>query len=138
MPYGTTEADARTTRSTVEALLQGLEAGKSVAELFAEQVDWDIPGAKEVPWIGRRSTRAEVAGFFDSLHDHVIVHEFRVTQILVDGRDAVLLGRLHDTVKATGRPLTTAFAIHLTVEKGHITRYHLYEDSYAVARAVIP
>jgi ketosteroid isomerase-like protein len=62
--------------------------------------------------------------------------EFTVTHIVVDGEQAVIIGHLRDTVKATGGTLATPFAAHLTVVDGRITRYHLFEDSYAVAQAV--
>jgi ketosteroid isomerase-like protein len=44
-------------------------------------------------------------------------------------------GRLRNTVKRNGRTLKTNFALHATVKDQRITRYHLYEDSYAVAQA---
>ncbi|MEU2914328.1 hypothetical protein ACWCQ0_33505 [Streptomyces massasporeus] len=40
-------------------------------------------------------------------------------------------------VKKTGRDIDTAFALHTTVRAGRITRCHLYEDSYAVAKAYV-
>lgn len=40
-------------------------------------------------------------------------------------------------VRMTGRGTDTAFALHTTVRDGRITRYHLYEDSYAVAEAYL-
>ncbi|WP_233225607.1 nuclear transport factor 2 family protein [Amycolatopsis sp. CA-126428] len=56
-------------------------------------------------------------------------------RILVDGRDAVVLGDIRQTVQATGRPYTARSALHLTVERGVITRYHVYEDSLTVLQA---
>lgn len=59
----------------------------------------------------------------------------QVSAILVDGDDAVVLGTLDKTAKPTGRSYAAAFALHLTVRDGLITRHHVYEDSLAVARA---
>jgi ketosteroid isomerase-like protein len=56
-------------------------------------------------------------------------------KVLVDGRDAVVLGDIRQTVKVTGRPYHARCALHLTVDGGVITRYHVYEDSLAVAQA---
>jgi ketosteroid isomerase-like protein len=42
------------------------------------------------------------------------------------------------TVRATGRDIVRPFAIHLCVRDGKIIRYHMYEDSWAVAEAVKP
>ncbi|WP_240323189.1 MULTISPECIES: nuclear transport factor 2 family protein [Amycolatopsis] len=57
-------------------------------------------------------------------------------QVLVEGRDAVVLGEIQHTVRATDQPYTARCAVHLTVEDGLITRYHVYEDSLSVAQAL--
>ncbi|MEU9113632.1 hypothetical protein AB0D04_18095 [Streptomyces sp. NPDC048483] len=97
------------TRSVVDAFYSHLGNGDidKLADLFAEEIDWDIYGAEEVPWTGRRATRTE----------------------------AVALGRMRHMVKATGKTFASPFAFHLTVEEGKITRYVTFEDSLALARA---
>ena len=40
------------------------------------------------------------------------------------------------TVLSNGTAYTSPFALHLTVEDGLITRYHIYEDSLTVAHAL--
>ncbi|WP_433212791.1 nuclear transport factor 2 family protein [Microtetraspora malaysiensis] len=57
-----------------------------------------------------------------------------VTRILVDGAHAVVLGELAQTVRGGDIAYTSPFALHLTVEDGLVTRYHIYEDSLTVAR----
>lgn len=61
--------------------------------------------------------------------------EFHLHQVIAENDDVVLIGRMVSEVKKTGRDIDTAFALHATVHDGQIIRYHLYEDSYAVARA---
>ncbi|MFB8272491.1 nuclear transport factor 2 family protein [Streptomyces sp. NPDC055955] len=73
--------------------------------------------------------------FFELLQMHVEAKEFDLRQVIAEGDDAVLIGRMVSEVKKTGRDIDTAFALHTTVRDGRITRYHLYEDSYAVAQA---
>ena len=46
-----------------------------------------------------------------------------------------MLGEIRQTVKATGRAYRARYALHITIDSGVITRYHVYEDSLAVARA---
>ncbi|GAA1027645.1 MULTISPECIES: nuclear transport factor 2 family protein [Amycolatopsis] len=107
--------------------------------LFAEEVDWHIPGAAGlVPWLGRRRTPAEVADFFASVSRYVIQELFEVDRIFVDGEESVVTGRLRSVVRATGRPVESQFAIRITVVGGRIKRYLFLEDSYAVANAVRP
>ncbi|MEU6713890.1 nuclear transport factor 2 family protein [Nonomuraea sp. NPDC046802] len=132
------------TRAIVEELLGRLAKGEHdrTAELFAEPVDWrlDWPeaGHPAVPWIRPRSSRADVADHFRSLDAHHVpeLNGTSVERILVDGADAVVLGTIAQTVKENGVAYTSPFALHLTVENGLVTRYHIYEDSLTVARAL--
>lgn len=132
---------AANTRAVVTEFLGRLAEGDPdrIATLFADVVDWQLDwpeaGHPAVPWIRPRSTRAEVADHFRMLD---AVHGERggtAPRILVDGRDAVVLGDIRQTVKATGRAYAALCALHLTVDNGVITRYHVYEDSLTVAQA---
>jgi uncharacterized protein len=132
------------TRETVDELLRRIAAGdpEQIAQLYAEEVDWrlDWPDgdyAQTVPWIRHRGTRAGVADHFRLIGEHHVPGESsaRVDAVLVDGPDAVVLGELRHTAKPTGRRYAAAFALHLTVVDGQVTRHHVYEDSLAVARA---
>ncbi|MFI6177608.1 nuclear transport factor 2 family protein [Nonomuraea sp. NPDC051191] len=110
--------------------------------MFAEPVDWQLSrpdeGHPAVPWIRPRSGRDEVADHYRALGTHHVpeLNATTVRQILVDGPDAVVLGRIVQTVRAHGVSYTSPFALHLTVEDGLITRCHIYEDSLTVAEAV--
>jgi len=132
------------TRKTVDELLRRTAEGdpEQIAAMYAEEVEWmlDWPEgdyADTVPWIRHRSTRAGVADHFRLIAEHHVAEESTatLTAVLVDGADAVVLGEFHNTAKPTGRRYTAAFALHLTVQDGLITRHHVYEDSFAVARA---
>ncbi|WP_460525132.1 nuclear transport factor 2 family protein [Flindersiella endophytica] len=133
------------TRAVVEELLRrlGADGPERVAELFADQVDWklDWPAAEHgraaTPWIRRRSTRSEVAAHFRELTEHHVPEAVgtEIERVLVDGDDAVVLGEIRQTARPTGRAYSARFALHVTVESGRILRYHVYEDSLAVAQA---
>jgi uncharacterized protein len=130
-------SDTSSTRETVGEFMRRFGAGDldGVAELFAELVDLRIPGADHVPWTGCRSTHAELVEFFTIWAGALKAPNLAVSQVLFDGADAVVLGNITSTVKATGRPFDTPFALHLTVKDGRLTRYHLYDDSHAAAAA---
>ncbi|MFJ8740477.1 nuclear transport factor 2 family protein [Embleya sp. NPDC127516] len=135
-----------------------------IAELFADRVDWllDWPaeGHPATPWIRSRSTRADVAAHFRELaaahtDDHAPnTHADTDTEsdtdtdtdvdvptagpdprILLDGPEAVLLTEIRRTAASTGTAYRAMCAVHVTVEAGLISRYHVYEDSLTVARA---
>jgi ketosteroid isomerase-like protein len=129
------------TRAVVEEFLRRLGTGspERTAEVFAETVDWRLswPVAEHpaVPWIRPRSTRADVADHFRTLRETCDAGEVSVDRILVDGPEAVVTGASSQRVRPTGRWFSTAFALHITVQDGLLTRYHVYEDSLAVAEA---
>jgi ketosteroid isomerase-like protein len=132
------------TRETVHELLRRVAEGdpERIGQMFADEVDWklDWPDgdyARTTPWIRHRSTRADAADNFREIAEHHVPGEsdVRVHAVLVDGTEAVVLGEVAHTAKPTGRPYVAAFALHLTVMDGLIIRYHIYEDSLAVARA---
>ncbi|MFF5264968.1 nuclear transport factor 2 family protein [Actinomadura viridis] len=130
------------TRETVQRLLHAMATGEDAGALFAEKVDWRLDWPEEghpaVPWIRPRGTREEAAAHFRELRAHHVPEKdaSQVHGILVDGPDAVVLATIAQTVRATGREYTAHCALHLTVENGVITRYHVYEDSLSVATAL--
>ncbi|MFC4529302.1 nuclear transport factor 2 family protein [Sphaerisporangium dianthi] len=139
-----TAHEGRATRHVVEELLRRIAGGDpdQVAALFADRFDWRLAwpaeGHPAVPWIRPRTSRADVADHFRSLEAHHVpeANGTSVARVLVDGADAVVLGEIAQTVRAGGAAYTSPFALHLTVENGFITRYHIYEDSLTVARAL--
>ncbi|VFR21492.1 hypothetical protein ISE1_3756 [plant metagenome] len=107
-----------------------------ILELFALDVDFDIPGNLEaVPWIGPRRDREAVGAFHRELAAQIEPVRFEVRKILGDDEAAVAVGELASKVKATGRLIESPFAFVLTVRDGSIVRYRMLEDSYAVATA---
>ncbi|WP_331749473.1 MULTISPECIES: nuclear transport factor 2 family protein [unclassified Streptomyces] len=133
------------TRAAVEELLRRIGEGdpEHIAELYAEQGDWKLNwpeaehGRAATPWIRHRSTRADAAAHYRELAGHHVPEHVatEVERILIDGNDAVVLGEIRQTARATGRAYRARFALHLTVEDGLVTRHHVYEDSLAVVQA---
>ncbi|UNO40429.1 nuclear transport factor 2 family protein [Streptomyces sp. MST-110588] len=132
-----TTAKARTTREVVDAYMSALANGaiEEAVGLFAETVDWCIPGDLNIPWIGPLTSRAQVAKFFEIHPIYLDSEEFVAERVLTDGADAVLLGRLRSRLKTNDALMKSWFVIHLTVRDGEIVRYRLYEDSLAISRA---
>ncbi|MET7370664.1 nuclear transport factor 2 family protein [Streptomyces sp. NPDC005566] len=135
-----TTADA--TRATVQKFLALRLAGdtEGLTALFADDVDWLLAENPAAPWIRPRSTAAECAAQAVELAEYTVPEDARasVDTFLVDGADAVLMGHISGTVRATGKSFAGPFALHLTVEGGRVTRHHLYENSLSIAEACAP
>jgi len=132
-------SNSETTRAVVQEFLAARLAGNTerLVALFADEVDWVLAENPAAPWIRPRSTAAECAAQFTELMEHVVPEDARasVDTFLVDGTDAVLMGHLSGTVRATGKSFAGPFALHLTVENGRITRHRVYENSLSIAEA---
>ncbi|MBS3647072.1 nuclear transport factor 2 family protein [Pseudaminobacter sp. 19-2017] len=138
----TASSTSKTTRAVVQELLAARLAGNTerLVALFADEVDWMLAENPAAPWIRPRSTAADCAAQFTELMEYTVPEDARasVDSFLVDGADAVLMGHLSGTVRATGKSFQGPFALRLTVEDGRITRHHLYENSLSIAEACSP
>lgn len=128
------------TRAIVHSLFDRLAEGASpreLAEHFDENVDWFIPGdTSVVPWIGQKTGRGGVAEFYQQLRDLTTPVEFTINRIVVEGSSAVVIGHLITTINSTGRRIDSDFAFDIEVSGDLITRYHMFEDTWAVSEAV--
>lgn len=132
-------ADTRTSRTVAEKFVErlGRQDPDGIQELFAEEIDWHVPGSDALPWTGRRTRGEEVAPYFTTMWPHFAPGRSKVVleRVVVDGGDAVLLAVFTHTVAASGKEFTTPVAMHLMVEDNRIVRMRLYEDTLAVEKA---
>ena len=126
------------TRSTVNEFFRriGLMDADGVAALFAEAIDWYVPGSSDLPWTGHRSRREDVPDYFRTMwsHFHLEKSNVKLDQLLIEGEDAVAFGTFSHVTNTTERPFSTPFALHVKIKDGAITTLQLYEDTYVVGR----
>ena len=115
----------------------GEQDAEGIGELFADEIDWYIPGSEALPWTGPRFRREHVAEYFRTIWPEFVPGQSTVTlgKVVIDGDDAVVFSSFTHTVARNGRRLNTPVALHLTIAKGQIVRMHLYEDTLAVHEA---
>ncbi|MEW1776623.1 nuclear transport factor 2 family protein [Streptomyces sp. NPDC086777] len=101
------------------------------------KIDWCVPGADRLPWTGRRTQRAEVAGYLRVLGENIVPQEKvdKVQALIVEGEHAVLLGEFTRTARSTGRRYQMPVAMHLQVVGDRVAKLYLYEDTAKVAQA---
>jgi len=109
-----------------------------ITGLFAENVDWYIPGDQHVaPWLGKRNTKAEIRAFYELLWSQTEPISANIDHIFTDNNRVVIAGDFATKMLKTGIVCESLFFIHFTVEDGLITRYRLLEDSLAVVQALV-
>jgi uncharacterized protein len=115
----------------------GEQDAEGIGELFADEIDWYVPGSETLPWTGPRSRREHVAEYFRTMWPAFVPGQSTATldKIMIDGDDAVVFSSFTHTVARNGKRLTTPAALHLTIANGQIMRLHLYEDTLAVYQA---
>ncbi|MZD10500.1 nuclear transport factor 2 family protein [Streptomyces sp. SID5785] len=135
----TAQTPEETPEETVRRLFPLLAEGRTAeaAALFADALSFSIPHPPGIPWVPEVDSADGMRTFFELLGRHVEAKEMELRQVVAAGDDVVLFGRMRSEVRRTGREIDTAFALHTTVRDGRITRYHLYEDTYAVAQAAL-
>jgi uncharacterized protein len=90
----------------------------AVAELFSENMEWDIAGDTGVlPWIGQKSGRAAVIDFINDSRAMIERVSFEVHDILASGDRAVILGSLASKLRRTRQGAETDFVIVLSVAR---------------------
>ncbi|GIG21695.1 ketosteroid isomerase [Cellulomonas chitinilytica] len=125
------------TDEVVDAFFTAFGSGDSetLLGLFSGPTDLRANGAPNVPWVGAKATKDEVAAFFGSFGETLDFQSFELHSRITEGANAVAFATAVFAVKATGKTFRNDLAIHFSVADGKITRYHVYEDSYAIHEA---
>jgi ketosteroid isomerase-like protein len=130
------------TKNLVTAFLERLSAADAdgLSELFAEDIDWFVPGGKDLPWTGHRYKRTDIPVYFHTMWPRFVPgqSESIPEKILIAGADAVFFARFAHTSADTGRRFETEVAMHFTIQSEKIVRMYLYEDTLAVRDAFFP
>lgn len=103
----------------------------NLEDLFAEEIDWDIPGNTEkFEWVGKRTKKNEVGDFFKLLYANVKPEKFEIDFIAVKGENATVVGELSSKILKYDKVFTTEFVIIFKVMNGKIVKFHMLEDGY--------
>lgn len=127
------------TKSITQKLLlyMGERKLKELTDLFDEKVDWDIPGNSEkIPWLGVRNKKGEIKEFFLMLWNNTVPISANVHKIMCEDTQAIIIGEFESRMKVTNKLVCSFFCIHLETENNLIKKYRLFENSYAVHRAM--
>jgi ketosteroid isomerase-like protein len=133
------EQNTLVTEDIINSFFQCLAAqdANGIADHFAQQIDWLVPGNTALPWVGHRSHRNQVAEYFRTMWSHFVPGKStaNVEKLIISGNDAIMFGTFTHTAASTGRSWNTPVAMHLEVADGKIVKLYLYEDTWAVSKA---
>jgi ketosteroid isomerase-like protein len=127
------------TENLVTSFLQalGTKDAEGVGALFADDIDWYVPGHADLPWTGARTKGSQVAEYFTTMWPHFDPDKSTVEldKLVISGEDAVIFATFGHTALSTGRSFVTPAVLHLVAVDGKFVHMHLSEDTEAVARA---
>ncbi|MBC9914433.1 nuclear transport factor 2 family protein [Chitinophaga varians] len=108
-----------------------------ILPLFADHVDWYIPGNETLaPWLGRRSTKADVTAFYTMLWQHTTPISGEIFHSMTQGNVTLTSGRFRVKMLQTDRIYESLFFTEITVENNLITKYRLLEEGYGLVVAL--
>ncbi len=111
---------------------------EKVIVLFADELDWFIPGNKTIaPWLGQRKTRSEVEDFFRLLWQKTEAISGVINHMATDDNVVIISGSFKTRMLDTGKIFDSLFFAEITVVDGLIVKYRLLEDSFGLVQALI-
>lgn len=112
------------------------ESAEKVAELFSENLDWNIPGdIGAQPWLGKQKGRQVVIDFISNSSKMITREKFDIHDIIGNDTTVIILGELGSRLNANENLIETSFAVILTISDGLISHFLMLEDSFAVSQA---
>lgn len=109
----------------------------SILSLFDETVDWFIPGDEnKISWLGKRSTKKEIAVFYELLWRNTQPITANITNVLYDSNHVIIAGEFETRMLSSNKIVQSPFFILLGIQNDKIVLYRLLEDSYAVSNAI--
>ena len=123
--------------SIVHQAYDNFKAGNipALLDLCSEDITWQLPQMENVPFGGKRTTRAGVGEFFALIDANEEALRFEPREIVAQGDKVVSLGDYKWRVKATGREFESDFAHVFTIRDNKIVAFHEYMDTAACADA---
>jgi ketosteroid isomerase-like protein len=91
-----------------------------VIERFADEFNFNVAGAPEVPYAGTYRNRAELASFFQQLGENVTISFFEPREYFVNGDRVVTLGYYEGKVNRNDVPFAADWVMAWTVRDGKI------------------
>lgn len=128
--------DAKTVAAKLLQCIGGKDL-EGMKALFADEIDWFVPGSSDLPWTGRRTKGSQAPEFFAVMWPHYVEGQSsaNINDIIADGENVVITGTFAHVIAQSGRSFETPIALHLKVQEGKISHLQLYEDTLLISQA---
>lgn len=129
----------QTTKATVIGYFTALQTRdiEKVTAFFAATVDWYIPGPEHLaPWLGKRTTKEEIAAFFELLWSQTNAISGNIDQLVINGNVALTSGTFSTLMLKTNQVFDSIFFTEIVVENNLIVKYRLLEEGYGLMKAL--
>jgi ketosteroid isomerase-like protein len=103
----------------------------AVLDLVAAEVDWDFIGSANLPYSGRRRSRAEVAEFFAAVGRAEDIHAFESRNFIEADEHVTVLGWMKATARDTQKTYETEWVHVVTVRDGKIIHWRGFANTAA-------
>ncbi|WP_216209616.1 nuclear transport factor 2 family protein [Amycolatopsis aidingensis] len=107
----------------------GAQDAEGLARLFAPQVEWRVTDPASSQWRSGVRTRREVESFFLATFSALGLEGLTVRRLLVDGEDAVVLGKARWRTLATTAVHEADFVLSVSVHRGAVHEYWLMQEA---------
>ena len=108
---------------------------EGLLNLMSDDITWTLPEMQGVPFSGKRTGRASIAEFFDSVGSSQEVLSFEPRELIAEGDKVVALGSYSWRVKANGREFGGDFAHVWTIQDGKAVVFQEYMDTAVAVSA---
>ncbi len=130
--------DETNNTQVVEALYAafGRQDLEAVLALLSEDVEWQHPRPRDIPWGGKRSGREAVAGFFQAVGSHVEVDQFVPQHWVVSGNQVIVFGTERMKARETKRAYEVDWVHVFGLRRGKVVEFHEYTDTATIVEAL--
>lgn len=132
-----TQSAVEVTQAFLAAIFSGaMETAMALTSPDAVFVSTNPHSNPGNPMHGTFTGHDGAAAFFAGFAEVLEPGDFEVIAAFGDESHAALYGKLRHTVRATGRPFVSDWALIARIKNGQIALYHFYEDTEALTEAM--
>jgi ketosteroid isomerase-like protein len=109
---------------------------ESLLGLMAEDVEWEVPKIKNVPFaVGKIQGKNEVGKFFATIAEHEELLEFDAREFIAEGNKVTTLVKYVSKIRSNGRKFETMLCHLFTIRDGKIAGFYEMFDTLVVSDA---